>query len=452
MTVTVSPIGTAHVISAPSTFPRFLGRFAGIAPAQVAPLDFNIGSGRTDSGVVVVYEGQVDVNAEKQVFARTVSSRGALGTEIVVAQSAELASVASMTFEHPGVRDFFGVAFRANSGEIVARFFKNDGTPMNSGLASVIADEGVIYQGLLYHSSRVNRGPSAALNPYYDAGPVFTVVWGSGVEAGGLLSFLLPRSTSLFPQSGIEYCLYYSVAGKKDADVRFPATISPSNPRFNACAQIAKLSYSTPSQSLFAVAHQTDNGEIWVRFFQGDGKLFGSCAVGFGDYPTITKLWWTTDIGGKPPMTLHHAVVAWHDYRSDEIKYSIVSVNPTAPSSGYGSTPVGSLREELVSSIVKGSSSGRPAMTELTLGGSIKDEIGFVIVWEDEVHRITARVFHSKGDPVTDAFNIYDASHAAAPSVIATPKGFYVVWMDLEGDTEAPLWSIKGQFWEINVT
>jgi hypothetical protein len=164
MTVTVSPIGTAHVISAPSTFPRFLGRFAGIAPAQVAPLDFNIGSGRTDSGVVVVYEGQVDVNAEKQVFARTVSSRGALGTEIVVAQSAELASVASMTFEHPGVRDFFGVAFRANSGEIVARFFKNDGTPMNSGLASVIADEGVIYQGLLYHSSRVNRGPSVALS------------------------------------------------------------------------------------------------------------------------------------------------------------------------------------------------------------------------------------------------------------------------------------------------
>ena len=68
---------------------------------------------------------------------------------------------------------------------------------MNSGLANVIADEGIIYQGLLYHSSRVNRGPSVALNPYYDAGPVFTVVWGSGVEAGGLLSFLLPPSTSL---------------------------------------------------------------------------------------------------------------------------------------------------------------------------------------------------------------------------------------------------------------
>ena len=91
MAVTVSPIGAAHVISAPSTFPRFLGRFASIAPAQAAPLDLNIGPGRTDSGVVVVYEGQVDVNAEKQVFARTVSSRGVLGPELLVAQSANRA-------------------------------------------------------------------------------------------------------------------------------------------------------------------------------------------------------------------------------------------------------------------------------------------------------------------------------------------------------------------------
>ena len=66
MAVTVSPIGAAHVISAPSTFPRFLGRFASIAPAQAAPLDLNIGPGRTDSGVVVVYEGQVDVKLKNR--------------------------------------------------------------------------------------------------------------------------------------------------------------------------------------------------------------------------------------------------------------------------------------------------------------------------------------------------------------------------------------------------
>ena len=117
MTVTVSPIGTAHLISEQQAHSHGFGQISGIAPAQVAPLHFDIGTRRADSGVVVVYEGQVDVNAEKQVFARTVSSRGALEAEIVVAQNAELASVASMTFEHPGVRDFFGVAFRAIRGK-----------------------------------------------------------------------------------------------------------------------------------------------------------------------------------------------------------------------------------------------------------------------------------------------------------------------------------------------
>src|SRR6185312_16548282 len=95
------PLSAAHLISAPSTFPRFLGRFDGIAPAQVAPLDFPIGPAPTDpDSVVVVYEGQVDINAERRVFARIVSSHGPLGPEILVANDGMLASVASMTFEH----------------------------------------------------------------------------------------------------------------------------------------------------------------------------------------------------------------------------------------------------------------------------------------------------------------------------------------------------------------
>jgi hypothetical protein len=182
MTVTVSPMGAAHLISDPSTFPRFLGRFAGTAPAQVAPLDFPIGPNPTDpNSVVVVYEGQVDINAERRVFARIVSSKGALGPEILVENGAESASVASMTYEHPGFRDFFAVVFR-KSEHILARLFKNDGSAM--GLAIKIADGGYFdfskgfFRGLFGYT--FNVGPSIAINSYWDAGPRFTVVWGCG--------------------------------------------------------------------------------------------------------------------------------------------------------------------------------------------------------------------------------------------------------------------------------
>lgn len=106
----------------------------------------------------------------------------------------------------------------------------------------------------------------------------------------------------------------------------------------------------------------------------------------------------------------------------------------------------------LANELEKSSRSGRPAVTVLALGRLTKDEAGFVIIWEDAVGHLRARVFHSKGDPTTPEFIIYDASLAAAPSVIATPNGFYAVWMDLEGDTDAPLWVIKGQFLEVKIT
>jgi hypothetical protein len=151
-------------------------------------------------------------------------------------------------------------------------------------------------------------------------------------------------------------------------------------------------------------------------------------------------------------MILYNAIVAWHDPRSDEIKYNFVWVNPTAPPSGYGSTPVGATDEDVANELEKSSSSGRPAVAVLAPGGLSIDEAGFVIVWEDASGHIRARVFHSKGRPTTPECIIYDASPAAASSVIATRNGFYVVWMDFEGNTDAPLWAIKGQFWEVKAT
>jgi hypothetical protein len=103
MTVTVSPIRAPQQISEPGPFSRYPGRFIGpTAPAQVATLALTEpGEPFDPDGLVVVYEGQIDNEGNTGVFARIISSSGALFPEINVASffGAKNASVASLQAE-----------------------------------------------------------------------------------------------------------------------------------------------------------------------------------------------------------------------------------------------------------------------------------------------------------------------------------------------------------------
>jgi len=162
-------------------------------------------------------------------------------------------------------------------------------------------------------------------------------------------------------------------------------------------------------------------------------------SVGFGDYPTITQL-------NYDEHYRKMAVMAWHD-PGGEIKYRFVWVDD-----GYGiSTPPVVVDPVLgVANISEKSSGfGRPAVAMLWKT-TIGIPAGFVIVWEDAVGRIKARVFQVAGPPSAEIIVDDDASpgrDSAAPSVIATPDGFCVVWM-----ADAPLWTIKGRAYQVTIT
>jgi hypothetical protein len=433
MTVTVSPVRAAEQISEPSTFPRFLGRFSGpIAPAQVSSLDFPVGPNRYEpGGIAVVYEGPN--GEENQVIARVISPHGVLGREIAMAESGGVASVTSMALPKQRYygKDHFVVVFYSELGEIIARGYYYDGSlsfvvPVPMARSGVLRGVGIlnaIIEWFEWFFSPIewNLFPSVAVNIANKS--EFTVVWSSGDEAR------LPWRAFQQSRSGIAYCVYDQGQSKKVVDdVKFDGTTSQSNPRFNACVQIAEVPIEGfEAGSVFARVNQIDSGEIRMEVCSRFGTTIASYHVGFGDYPAIAAMK-LLDVGGRPYI---QTVVVWHDPRDGKINFIIIQTNPRSGDIGTGASGV----------IANSSESGRPAVAWLPISNR------FVIVWEDSRGGISARVYHGVGDPATDEFTVYDASPAAAPSISGYVYGqdtFYVVWM-----ADAPRWTIKGQAWQV---
>jgi hypothetical protein len=186
--------------------------------------------------------------------------------------------------------------------------------------------------------------------------------------------------------------------------------------------------------------------------------VFGSAAVGFGDYPTITSLRFESDDYRKMI-----AVVAWHDPISSDIKFRFVWVDPTP-----GSPSPVTVQAEVLANEYKSYPSGRPAVAMLHKSMVIDNrhpEQGFVIVWETtDRNRIVARLFNLSGRPSTPEISISDSPGAApsviatvpeiiispsgtAPSVITSRCGFFVVWMESH-DTAI----IMGRPYQVTIT
>jgi hypothetical protein len=428
MTVTVSPIRAPQLISEPSPFSRYLGRFIGpTAPAQVATLAFPLGP--DPDGLVVVYEGQIDNDGTKAVFARIISSSGALLPEITVATGAETASVASLPSEQiENYRDRFVVVFRSHlpKGDILAQFHRNDGISFYDIWIAEGSPPPLVPTLWQLAPSIAIKGPA-----YHDRS--LTVVWSSGYErraADGEPLDSSFTSTCVYDT----YQLGVGPRGPSGICGTFDAT-SRSNPKFNACAQVAPIVLH-----YVARVYQTDSGEIHVGVRKSYGtSILGSAYVGLGDYPTITSL--SIDNATYNKM----AVVAWHDPVSSDIKFRFVWVDGSENSP----SPV-TVQDEVLANVYKSSRSGRPAVAVLYKNLFIDyrhpAEQAFVIVWENSVGQITARVFNLLGRPSTPEIIISD-SPGQAPSVIATPSGFFVVWME-SPDTAI----IMGRPYQVTIT
>jgi hypothetical protein len=154
-----------------------------------------------------------------------------------------------------------------------------------------------------------------------------TVVWSSGIERG-----LGGRPLNISGTSTATYDISHTYAGQNPpAHGIFDGTTSQSNPKFNACAQVAPILISPFYQSgplfndIVARVYQTERDGIHVAVCREYGtQFFGSAFVGFGDYPTITSLRFES-LDYRKMM----AVVAWHDPVNSSIKFRSVWVDPT---------------------------------------------------------------------------------------------------------------------------
>jgi hypothetical protein len=386
----------------------------------------------------VVYEGQAD-NQNKAVFIRIISgSSYTLLPEIIVDyRYGETASVASLRGEQvvkgfENIRERFVVVYRGPlpRGNIYADIYSNEGTWLYGSLI----DEG---NPPPHVPDRRQLAPSIAIKDRVYNDSFITMVWSSGRERDASGELLNMSGTS----TGI-YDIFQR--GTRPSHGIFDGTTSRSDPKFNACAQVAPILFEAGNrdyrdQGIVARVYQTDRGEIYVGVGTQYGTvIFGSAAVGVGDYPTITSLRW------EPDSRKLMAVVAWHDPTMSKIKFRFVWVDPA-----YDAPFPVTVQEEMLASNLYGSSpSGRPAVL-MTGGMTISNPDSgwghFVIVWEGQ-DRIIARVFHLSGRPATPEIIISDFP-GAAPSVIDTPSGFFVVWMETP-DT----WIIVGRPYKVTLT
>lgn len=243
--------------------------------------------------------------------------------------------------------------------------------------------------------------------------------WLKRVLGAWMRSFSFGFGPLRIRRSDIGHCIFDPKQG-----VTTPATVthyvnrartaSASNAKFNASMQLAPL-----TAGLLVMVYQHDDGSIEAAVTDKDGGDAVSAIAGFGEYPSVAV------IGDG------RFVVAY--YTDHTIVYKMFTL--------------GTLHSWFELTVVKWFGANRYATGRTRPAVAALGNGNFVIAWEGAgAVAIKARVFDALGLPVTDEFELYSGSPAAAPVVVGTPNGgFYAAYMFLDGSA----WAIKGQAWTV---
>jgi hypothetical protein len=399
------PLGPEQRISDPKPpWSRVFARdLASIAPAQIAAF--------SDGDFVVVYEDFYP-NGYGHVYARIITPAGTMSPEIPFPLNGSGNDLLHVSVAvAPGSSDFVVLTYENYPGrpiKAVIAFLVTKQSAADGSIALGWKSTIGVTQDSLGLLNERKWAPTIALAP---GSRDYLVAWMRSVNFG-----FGPLRTR---RSDIGHCVLEPKQGVTTQvsvthNVKRARTASTSNARFNACMQLAPL-----TTGLLVMVYQHDDGSIEAAATDKDGGDAASAIVGFGNYPSVAV------IGNGRFVVVY--------YTDHTVVYKIFTLGAER---GYWELSVvkwfGANRHA--------TGRTRPAVAALSNGN-------FVIAWEGSGSlTINARVFDTLGLPVTDEFELYSGSLAAAPVVVGNPNGgFYAAYMFLDGSE----WGIKGQAWTV---